>query len=254
MYPPVFFFVIDESVEESHVADLCWHMQSPQRMLAQYIEEPKQEEPKHDESDLPLAARRGRRVTKKRRYHLSDSDEADNQDTKVAARQYERLATLNSKPLRVADHVVTGHGMLPNMAPHLYLQGTCMPPACQQLPDYYTLAHDPFSAGMAGPCGPLPLLHDSIDRQGTAQGMPAWQGQMPMDSSLGHHSQPGALSTAGSANMHVGHGSVGMMRPQHPLCPGSQSGDFGAGLDSLLHIAPLGQLSRQNAPQRAHHY
>ena len=246
-------------VEHSNVVELCWDMQSPERTVAQFREEPSQDEPKPDDSHLPLAARRGRRATKKRRYHLSDSDEAEEQHTRVSAPKHEQV-DLSSRPLCVTDNVVTGHGMLPNMAPHLYLQYTHMPGACQQLPDYYSMAHDPFSAGMAGPCGPLSLVHEPISMQGTAQGMPAWHGQLPMDPSLAHRS--GVLSTQGSdalraqgsSNMQLQHGTATMMNPTHPLRLSGQESECGSGLDSLPPIAPLGPYSHSEALQHVRHY
>lgn len=227
-------------------------MQSPQRQVAQ-----RREEPKPDDSDLPLAARRGRRSTKKRRYHLSDFDEADDDHAQATAPPQDQV-TRNVHQYPSAGHAVTAHGimppmgMLPSLAPQLYLQGACMPAGCQQLPDYYTLAHDPFASGFAGPCGPLPLMHDQIYAQGTAQGMPAWEGQVPIDPSLGHHSQ-GVLSTGGSASMGAPRDSAAMMHSQNPFRSSVRSGDFD-GLDSILHIAPLGALSQQNAPLHTRHF
>lgn len=224
------------------------NMQCPGRQMDSHTGEQKQAD-----SDLPLAARRARRATKQRRYHLSDSEVEEDERAETTARRQ----TQNIQPARPfhADSICP-HGMLPqlgmlqNMAPHLYLQGSCFPAACQQLPDYYSLAHDPFTSGLNGSCRPLPLLHEHFTMQGTAQGMPAWHGQVPMDLGHCHRNQATTLCNGASTSVHAASDTGGTGHTS--LHARGTASEFDNSLDSLLRIAPLGTLPQQTVPKQTH--
>jgi hypothetical protein len=224
----------------SNMAEDWWVMQR----LASQFNLPQKTEPQLEDSDLPLAARRARRSTKQRRYHLSETDEDELEGSLNNANQRGQSIQKNPPVFPVtADNTICGHdvlpnmAMLPNMAPHMYLHGY------QQLPDYYSMTCDPFAAGIARTRGPLPLLHDQLGMQmATAQGMPAWQ--LPLDTNFGRHTQGQRLGNGGAVL------DSNLMMQNNPFYSTLHAGGQHNGrLDSPLRIAPLGPLVQQPASQ-----